>query len=152
MPILCLMNWLDPRGFVFQFSLKAPHLQTHSKGKFKIWFLHCNPFSFSDRIDTLDIKKFNCRPILPFQSLLVFQIHDLALCGEQILVSMRAWRFMKSALKWKLHHSKIFQKMYEWRLIKNASLNLPYLKKIVINIAELHTPTVPSKVKWKINI
>lgn len=83
MPILCLMNWLDPRGFVFQFSLKAPHLQTHSKGKFKIWFLHCNPFSFSDRIDTLDIKKFNCHPILPFQSLLLFQIHDLALCGEQ---------------------------------------------------------------------
>lgn len=56
MPILCLKNQFDPRGSVFQPSLKASHLQTHSKGQFKIWFLHYHPYSFSDRLNAPDMK------------------------------------------------------------------------------------------------
>lgn len=66
MPILHLMNQLDPRGFVFQLSLKAPHLQTHSKGQFKIWFLHYNSYSFSDRINALDMKNLTATQLGPF--------------------------------------------------------------------------------------
>lgn len=89
MPILCLMNQLDPSGPVFQLSLKAPHLQTHSKGQFKIWFLHYNPYFFSDRINALDMKNLTVPPLGPFNLCSCSRFMTQPCVESKILVSIK---------------------------------------------------------------